>query len=107
MSASFAAPTSIDIELPSYGPPPGLPVPSPGLLQVHQNGVTSDRRNNSTHGESFISCLEGREASVPSPVLSQCGTSTIVNDPSCKFFSPSSILVNSPFSIIEYSQPIL
>lgn len=64
MSASFAAPTSIDLEFPSYGPPPGLPVPSPGMLQVQQNGGVSDRRNNSTQGESFVSCLEGREASV-------------------------------------------
>ncbi|KIM49250.1 hypothetical protein M413DRAFT_59067 [Hebeloma cylindrosporum] len=97
MLASFAAPASMDLEFPSYGPPPGLPVPSPGLPPVQQHGGISERRNNSTQGESFVSCLEGREATVPSTVLSQCGTSTIDNDSSRKFFSPSSARESAAF----------
>jgi CCR4-NOT transcription complex subunit 4 len=105
MSASLAVPSSVDHGFPSYGPPPGLPVPqrlspSPALPQAHQNGGMSDRRNNLTQGEFFVSCIKGREASVPSTVLSQCGTS-IANDPSSKFFSPPSVLVNSPLPIIK------
>lgn len=54
----------------AYGPPPGLPFPQ---------HVSSNARPNMEdyHGESFFAPYKGREASVPSAVLSQCGKSII------------------------------
>lgn len=69
MSASFATMPS-EPAFQSYRPPPGLPVPqrlspSPAMFHTHQNGIINGR-NDSAHGEFFISYLKGREASVPS-----------------------------------------
>ena len=84
MSASFALGNEPFTAM-TYGPPPGLsgpqkPTPSPGLMQAHLNGIMVDGRGNASHGESIMSYLKGREVSVPSTVLSQCGISIIVND---------------------------
>lgn len=97
MSASFAAPTSeLAFTSMAYGPPPGLPVPqrlspSPAML----NGGISMVSRNPSQGESFMSYIKGREVSVPSAVLSQCGISTIVNDPPRNDFPTPSISVST------------
>jgi len=97
MSASFVAPNDRNF---AYGPPPGLPVPqrispTPAILQAQQNNMNTDGRNTFAQGEFFLSHFKGREVSVPSAVLSQCGISTTVNDPYRKFFSPPSVALNS------------
>lgn len=96
MSASFAIP-AIDSRY-AYGPPPGLPVPprlspSPAVFQQ------MDARSNSVQGEFLKLYLKGREASVPSAVLSQCGVSSTVNkNPPRKFLPPPSVRQNPLFS---------
>lgn len=102
MSASFVAPSSeLTYTSMPYGPPPGLPVPqrlspSPAMLN---SGISIDGRNHS-QGESFMSYIKGREVSVPSAVLSQCGISIIVNDPPRNLFPTPSIFV-SPYTIAK------
>lgn len=57
----------------SYGPPPGLSFPQPGMtvgLGVMSGNLDG---NGSAHGEYNFFLSKGREVSVPSAVLSQCG----------------------------------
>ncbi|KAF5386828.1 hypothetical protein D9615_001626 [Tricholomella constricta] len=75
MSARFASamPEGVFNQM-SYGPPPGLSYPQGGMnigLGVMTNGEMDS--NVSAHGESLLLHPEGREVSVPSAVLSQCG----------------------------------
>ncbi|KAF8163178.1 hypothetical protein B0H34DRAFT_856722 [Crassisporium funariophilum] len=101
MSASFGAPTpEYVLASVAYGPPPGIPTPqgvssSPAMTHLHQSHTNGDGRNNSAHGESFLFYSQGREVSVPSAVLSQCGISTIANDPASSLALPSSVFENS------------
>ncbi|KDR81487.1 hypothetical protein GALMADRAFT_60383 [Galerina marginata CBS 339.88] len=93
MSASFVPAAERIFTSGGYGPPPGLSLPqklsrSPATVQTKQNGVVTDGQTNGAQGELLLSYLKGREASVPSAVLSQCGISTIANDSSCKLFHP-------------------
>lgn len=72
----------------TYGPPPGLSYPhgvsqSPSIGSVHNsNGINVIDGSGSAHGEFVFIPFEGREVSVPSAVLSQCGKSIIgINTP--------------------------
>jgi hypothetical protein len=64
-----------------YGPPPGLSYGAPPGIMQHPShshgGADSVEGNGSAHGESISISFEGREVSVPSAVLSQCGKSII------------------------------
>lgn len=93
MSASFSTPATEHIfSSTEYGPPPGLPAPqrlssSPAVSHGNHSNVTTDGRSNSTQGELFFFYLKGREDSVPSTVLSQCGIFSIVNNSSWKSYA--------------------
>ena len=76
MSASYGGLGPEHIFTPmTYGPPPGLPAPQ-GISHPRQN-LNGDEPH---EGEQFIPYSQGREVSVPSTVLSQCGISTIAID---------------------------
>jgi len=59
----------------SYGPPPGLPFPHGSMQNVSPNvhATNGSESNSSDQGEFLYYPFEGREDSVPSAVLSQCG----------------------------------
>jgi hypothetical protein len=83
MAAQFApAPAAYNHGPMGYGPPPGLSYGAPpGILQHPSQhghgGAESIEGNGSAHGEFISVFIEGREVSVPSAVLSQCGKSII------------------------------
>jgi hypothetical protein len=70
-----------------HGPPPGLPYPHGRSNVLRPEDATDNARvvmndRGLTHGEPFSSLSLGREVSVPSPVLIQCGKSAIGIDTS-------------------------
>lgn len=81
MSASFAPTSQAPLNNLPYGPPPGLAFP-PGLNT--DNAIVNSHVSpippldeGSAHGESNLPFLQGREVSIPSAVLPQCGNSVI------------------------------
>jgi hypothetical protein len=70
-----------------HGPPPGLSYPHGPSNIVRPEDAADNARvamngHGSAHGEPISSLSQGREVSVPSPVLIQCGKSAIGIDAS-------------------------
>lgn len=86
MSARFASATAASGHL-LHGPPPGLSYPPGSSNVVRPEDAADNARvavndHGSAHGEPHSSLSQGREVSVPSPVLIQCGKSAIGIDAS-------------------------
>lgn len=81
MSASFVATPQAPMNSIAYGPPPGLTFP-PGLstdnimVNSHVSPIPPPDEG-SAHGESNLPFAQGREVSVPTAALPQCGNAII------------------------------